>query len=219
MKIFGIFLLLMQCFMFADSVAKTDSKGKKQVYIVHGFAANANKHWFNWLKTELEKDKNISVKVLNMPNSEAPNLQEWLNTLKKEAGKVDENTYFVGHSLGCITILRYLSSLDSKNALKIGGVVLVSGFYEKLKILPQLDSFVSVPLDFERLSKVINERFVISARDDEIVPTTLSNNLADKLQATFIQTPKGKHFMDREGVTTMPLVLFLLQNLFNNKGF
>ena len=32
----------------------------------------------------------------------------------------DENTYFVGHSIGCQAIMRYLESVDVK---KIGGVL------------------------------------------------------------------------------------------------
>lgn len=206
--LFGILLIFTQFFCYADSIKSS----KKQVYIVHGFGANSDKHWFKWLKTELEKDKNISVKLLNMPNSKNPNLQEWLNTLAKEASKIDENTYFVGHSLGCISILRYLDSKNLKS--KVGGVFLVSGFYESLEILPQLDSFTKPPLDFARLDSKINSKFVFSARDDEIVPTTLSQNLAVKLKAIFIQIPTGKHFMDREGVKEMPLLRDILRATF-----
>lgn len=213
--VFGALFCLTQFFCNADSIESKVSKNtKKQVYIVHGFAANPSKHWFKWLESELEKDKNVSVKILNLPNSEKPNLQEWLNELKKEVKNVDSNTYFVGHSLGCITILRYVASLDSK----IGGVILVSGFYEKLKILPQLDSFVTPTLDFNKIINLVQNRVVISARNDEIVPSILSNNLADKLQATFIQTANGKHFMDREGVDKMPLVLLLLRNYFSGNS-
>ncbi|MWV62102.1 serine hydrolase family protein [Helicobacter saguini] len=223
--LFSIFMLCSQCFFAVDSKHIKDSESKKdyknkQVIIVHGFAANADKHWFKWLKNELEKNNSVNVKVLNMPNSENPNLQEWLNTLKNEVQNLDENTYFVGHSLGCITILRYLENLDSKNSKnfkgKIGGVFLVSGFYESLQILPQLDSFTKPTLDFSKVNSRVKTAFVFSARNDEIVPTTLSQNLATKLQAIFIQTPTGKHFMDREGVNTMPLLYDIIIDSINN---
>lgn len=214
----GILAFLGVCVLFAHIYAKDvphkqGANMTKQVYIVHGFGASADKHWFNWLKNALQKDKNVSVKILNMPNSENPSLEQWLETLRNEANVVGENTYFVGHSLGCISILRYLASLDSKNA-KVGGVILVSGFYESLRILPQLDSFTKPKLDMKKLTHIVQNRLVISARDDEIVPTNLSENLAKILNATFIQTPNGKHFMDKDGVTQMPLVLFILQHLF-----
>ncbi|TQR33166.1 serine hydrolase family protein [Campylobacter sp. MIT 99-7217] len=186
---------------------------QKEVYIVHGFDANPSKHWFSWLKDELEKE-GAKVNVLTMPNPTDPKLSEWVKTLQKQI-KVGENTYIVGHSLGCITILRYLDKL--KKNQKIGGVVLVSGFYEKLSILPQLDSFVNPTLDFEKVSKIAQERVVISSRDDMIVPTNLSSNLALKFKATFIQTELGKHFMQDDGFTSFPLVLSVLNAMFVDK--
>ena len=44
--------------------------------------------------------------------------------LKEVAGDVDESTYFVGESIGCQGVLRYLETLDSD--IKIGGVVLIA---------------------------------------------------------------------------------------------
>lgn len=172
-----------------------------QVYIIHGFSANPSKHWFSWLKSELEKD-GISTKVLTMPNPNEPVLNEWIQTLQNEI-ELNKDTYLVGHSLGCITSLRYLQGEKQD----LGGIVLVSGFYEKLKILPQLDAFVKDELDFKALIKRIDKRIVISAKNDTIVPTNLSINLANKLEATLIQTDTGGHFMQEEGVRTMPWVL------------
>jgi len=180
---------------------------QKQVYIVHGFAAHPKKHWFSWLQSELEKD-GASVKVLEMPNSSNPNLNEWFKTLRTQV-KSGANTYFVGHSLGCISILRYLESENEQ----IGGVVLVSGFYESLKILPQLDSFTKNVLNFEKLIQKVPKRVVITARNDEIVPTSLSVNLAAKLKATLIQTELGGHFMQEEGIKTMPCALMSLKQM------
>ncbi|TCS79983.1 alpha/beta hydrolase [Pectinatus cerevisiiphilus] len=34
---------------------------KKKIYIIHGYNASANRHWFPWLEQELTSDKNISV--------------------------------------------------------------------------------------------------------------------------------------------------------------
>lgn len=183
---------------------------QKQVYIVHGFDAHPNKHWFSWLKSELEKE-GAAVKVLELPSAQNPNLSEWLETLRAEV-KPGANTYLVGHSLGCITILRYLESL--KTGEKVGGVVLVSGFYEKLSILPQLDGFVRDGVEFEKVVQKAGGRVVISARDDQIVPTSLSENLAKRLKATFVQTETGGHFMESEGVKTMPWALMSLKALF-----
>ncbi|RDU67697.1 serine hydrolase family protein [Helicobacter didelphidarum] len=194
-----------------------------RVYIVHGFDSSPDKNWFRWLEDKLKK-KDISVDILSLPNPQNPNLTKWIATLDSSI-KLGHETYLVGHSLGCITILQYLQSkaqktntkaqsmTDKKNII-IGGFVLVSGFYESLSILPQLDSFLKPPLDFTALKALSPNRVVISAKDDMIVPTELSKNLSHKLSAKFIQTQNGGHFMESDGYTEMPLVLESLEAMF-----
>lgn len=92
-----------------------------QVYIVHGYTANADKHWFPWLEQELAKC-GVSCERLNMPDSAKPSLDGWLNHLAQNVELTDQ-TVFVGHSLGCIAILNFLA----KNYAKIKGAVFVSG--------------------------------------------------------------------------------------------
>jgi uncharacterized protein len=101
----------------------------KRVIIVHGYTGDSSKNWFPWLKAELEK-LGVSVTVPQMPNTNAPVLTEWLPHLQATVGAPDTETYLVGHSLGCPTILRYLESL--KNGEKTGGALLVAGFAEPL---------------------------------------------------------------------------------------
>ena len=188
--------------------AKGDFVSQKRVFIIHGFDANPSKHWFGWLKSELES-KGVSVSVLDLPNSSDPKLEQWLGTIKNAVGKVDENTYFIGHSLGCITTLRFIEGLDE--SARVGGVLLVSGFYEPLAILPQLDPFVAAPLKASKLEKIIAQRIVLSAKDDSIVPTSLSENLAKKINARFVQSPKGGHFMQDDGFKSLPIALKLIE--------
>lgn len=182
----------------------------QKVYIIHGYDAHPQKHWFVWLKNELEKDNNVSVDILNLPNANNPTLESWINALNEQINKIDENTFFIGHSLGCITTLRYLEGLDSK---KVGGVLLVSGFDKPLSILPSLDPFVKEPLDYKKLQKNIKQKIVLSAKDDEIVPTELSKDLAKNLGAEFIQAKQGGHFMETDGFKTFPLALENMQKM------
>ena len=101
-------------------------KGKKRVFIVHGWDYNPSMNWYPWLKKELI-DHGFEVFVPEMPNTSEPEISSWVEKLKKEVGKVDENTYFVGHSIGCQTIMRYLETLDSD--IQIRGCVFVAGWF------------------------------------------------------------------------------------------
>ncbi len=93
-----------------------------KVYIVHGYTASADKHWFPWLAQELAK---IGVECyrLNMPDSSSPNPDKWLRHLEEHV-TIDDETIVVGHSLGCITWLNFLA----RNFLKPKAAIFVSGF-------------------------------------------------------------------------------------------
>ena len=63
-----------------------------------------------------------------MPNTAEPKIDLWVSHLKKVAGKLDKETCFVGHSIGCQTIMRFLEKEDYKG--KIGNVVFVAGWFK-----------------------------------------------------------------------------------------
>src|SRR3989338_3050206 len=79
----------------------------KRIFIIHGWDFNPKMNWYPWLKKKLEKE-GFKVIVPEMPNTSKPKINEWVSHLKKVIGKLDENTYFVGHSMGNQTIMRYL---------------------------------------------------------------------------------------------------------------
>lgn len=191
-----------------ESNATSTNTAQKRVIIVHGYGGDSQSHWFVWLKNELEK-QGVRVQVPNMPDSFNPTPKAWLATLRKTIGAIDENTFIVAHSLGCISALRYIEGLDARQNL--GGAVLVGGFYEPLSILPKLDPFVKEPLQGAKLAKMIKKRVVLSAKDDKVVPTNLSENLAKAIDAEFIQLPSGGHFMEEEVGKELPIVLDLLK--------
>ena len=176
-----------------------------QVFITHGYTANGNKHWFPWLETELAK-LGIPCKRLNMPDSEHPTPEAWLAHHQQEIVLTPE-TILIGHSLGCIASLNFLATAQKP----IKALILVSGFGEKLPHLPELDSFANF---FQNLTACVpSQCYVIAARNDSIVPAEFSQRLAENLQASYLCLPTGGHFLDREGVTTLPEVLDLIRKI------
>ncbi|MBI1972620.1 alpha/beta hydrolase, partial [Candidatus Woesearchaeota archaeon] len=93
--------------------------------LIHRWDGNPGADWYPWLKKELEM-KNFKVIVPSMPNTTEPKIEEWVSHLKKIVPNPDKNTYFIGHSMGCQTIMRYLETLPH---VKVGGIIFVAGWF------------------------------------------------------------------------------------------
>ncbi|WP_428309495.1 RBBP9/YdeN family alpha/beta hydrolase [Hydrocarboniphaga sp.] len=175
----------------------------KQVTIVHGYMASPQDHWFPWLKAKLEAE-GAEVDVLSLPDSAHARADAWLGYLQANIRQPDANHYFVAHSLGCISLLRYLGGLPTQT--RIGGFVLVSGFADSLSLLPQLDEFTAQPLDYRKLISIAPRRVAIASRDDGIVPYRQTAALSRSLKAPLLSVAHGGHFLGSEGHTQLPVV-------------
>lgn len=180
------------------------------VFIIHGYTAAPESHWFPWLKNKIEQQGG-KASVLRMPDSGAPKAGDWNALLKKEIPQVDGNTYLIGHSLGCITALNFVSGLPQD--ARIGGFICVSGFSENLPNIPALDAFTDTKYDIDKVKKIISRTSVILALDDGIVAPELTRNLAHELDAPLHPLAKGGHFLGSDGFTEFPLVWDELQSM------
>ena len=180
----------------------------KNVYIIHGFDASSTRHWFPWLNKFLT-DKGVTTESIDMPTPAQPDCKTWISFLSEHLTSVTSNTYFVAHSLGCITTLRYLQTV----AAPIGGAVLVSGFDQSIPDFSFLDEFTATIPNYKLLSRTIPNRAVVSAIDDPIVPHEFSRSFADRFDAVFYETKTGRHYLDVDGVTTLPIVADVLSRM------
>jgi predicted alpha/beta hydrolase family esterase len=183
---------------------------QKHVYIIHGYSASPEAHWFPWLKQKLI-DTGVQVSVLAMPTPTSPDHIAWLEHLNEHIQSPNENTFFVAHSLGCITLLHYLNSLSKQ--IKIGGVILVSGFISPLSILPALDPFTKDDFNPAHIMSLSENRVVIASRDDSIVPYVQTKELSQLLNMPLLEIEKGGHFLASDGFTKFPIVYEILQKM------
>ncbi|GAJ25547.1 hypothetical protein JCM15457_415 [Liquorilactobacillus sucicola DSM 21376 = JCM 15457] len=174
---------------------------KKKLYVLHGYTSNRNANWFPWLKQQVEEKMKKQVKVLQLPNADHPKPAEWDQTCSRKISSENGIT-LVGHSLGCIEALRFLSQHEIKDV----NLVLVSGFDEKLHTLPELAEFTEPSINYAEVLPKLKRVVVISALDDDIVPYEYSETLARHLHAKFILMPEGKHFIDAYGTVKLPVV-------------
>lgn len=181
-----------------------------KAFIIHGYTASPQANWFPWLAARLE-EQGIQTRVLAMPDPHTPDPATWDAHLAASIGEADGHTLLVGHSLGCISALRYLHQHPPLNDL--GGLLLVSGFDEPLDTLPELTPFVAQPLPLAHIRARLPRCALIASTDDTIVPPPSSHALAQRLQAPLHQIAQGGHFLDREGFTELPLAYALLMEM------
>lgn len=189
--------------MTAHTSAHNTLSSQTKVYIIHGYGAGPQSHWFPWLKQQMES-RGMSVFVPALPDPEHPIKEQWDECLKQTIGVPDEYSYFVAHSLGCIALLDYFRQLEPRPA--IGGMILVSGFSTPISGYSLINPFVGNAFHPEHFIAMTSQRVVIAAKDDPIVPFGQTEQLAHDLEARFIAVEHGGHFLDTEGFTQLPLV-------------
>lgn len=162
----------------------------KTCIIVHCWEGYPKYCWYPWVKTELEK-KGFKVIVPEMPDTVTPIFSKWLRKLQEIAKDANNEIYLVGHSLGCITILRYLENLQANKT--VGGVVMVAGFTNDLGY-KELSSFFQTPIDFIKIKKHCSNFVAINSDNDPYVSLDFAETFRVKLNAKVIVKKQMGHF-------------------------
>jgi len=176
----------------------------KKAYIIHCWEGYPEYCWYPWAKKQLE-NKEFKVFIPQMPNTKHPKFNEWLKTAQ-DLIEPDENTWLIGHSLGCITIMRYLESIDTK----IAGAVLVAGFTDDLGF-KEISSFFKTPIDFKKIKNNCDNITAIHSGNDPYVDLKYADILEHNLNAKVIVKHNMGHFSgpieDEKSCTQLPEVL------------
>lgn len=178
----------------------------KRVFIVHGYGATAANHWFGWLQGQALA-RGAEAVALTLPDSENPDFAAWQQGLHEAIGMPQADDIFVGHSLGCISLLHYLTAMSPA---RIGGLVLVSGFVDKLPGFAaigdfSMDGFIAkARVDVARVAAMTADITCVISENDHVVPAALSRGLAERLHARMVSVAQGGHFLGREGFHELP---------------
>lgn len=170
---------------------------KYRVVIVHGWSGSPEGDFLPWAKEEVEK-KGYELIVPNMPDTDHPKIDKWVPYLTQIVGKIRKDDIFIGHSMGCQTILRFLEGLSADK--KVGKVILVAGFGPYLKGLTEEEwliaqPWINTPLDLDKVKTKANNFIAIFSDNDPYVPLEENRKIfEEKLGAEiFIEHNKG-HF-------------------------
>lgn len=180
----------------------------KRAFIIHGWEGSPEEGWFPWLKAQLEQ-RGFVVIVPEMPDTENPQIEPWINRVKEVVAEVDEHTYFIGHSIGCQTIMRFLETLpDGK---RIGGAVFVAGWFHLMGLgeeeLPIAEPWLTTPIDCTKVLSHMNPPKVIFSNNDDVVPMSEKEIFEHNLQAECVVLHEMGHFSGEDGVTELPEAL------------
>jgi uncharacterized protein len=139
-----------------------------------------------------------------------PDAEVWGDFLDANIQSHDEDTFFVAHSLGCITLLHHLEHVTNP----IGGFVLASAFSDPLPDLPELNAFTSLGYNPEHAVKIARHRSVVVSLNDYLVPPSLTKQLARDIRANLREVPDGGHFLAVDGFLELPLVYDEIKAMF-----
>jgi len=181
-----------------------------KIYIIHCWDGTKEDGWYPWLDKELS-NKNNKVYRFNMPNTANPKIEEWVSFLDKQIETLDDKTYFIGHSIGCQTILRYL---QTKDICKVGGILFVAPWLDLLDYaIEDKDSYntakpwLTIPIDFEKIKKFTNNISCIFSDNDYFVSLDQKDIFEELLNVkTIIVNNKG-HISQDDNVYELKEIL------------
>ena len=171
------------------------------VFIFHGTEGYPGENWFPWMKKELEaRGCRVVVPQFPSPPVVPAKMDEWRAVLKGFEKFIDENTIFIGHSLGGLFLLRVLEKLSHP----IRGACFVG---TPVGVLPVINytrdtSFSGYDFDWEALKKKARHFIVYHSDNDPYVSLGNGEKLAEKLGVRLSFVPQAGHFNTKAGYTT-----------------
>lgn len=172
----------------------------KQALILPGWPQKPTKHWYPWLKIELEK-KGFSVFLPSLPTmyTKNPNLQKQLDYIYSHV-TITPETVIIGHSLGTQLAMRIAENNQYQTMILVGG-------WDFNDLTTGIESFWETPINHKLIIKHTKTRVVLHADNDPYVTKLIAEEMSKRLKAKFVCIPKAGHFMDTDGYLTLPDVL------------
>ena len=187
----------------------------KKVFIIHGWGGSPQEPMISWLKKESEK-AGFVAEAIEMPHPEEPTIEDWVEKLRFHGPAPDENTYFVGHSIGCQTILRYLERYSNK---KVGGVVFISPWVTLSDLETDEEReigrpWIETPINYHKIKNTTDKISMIFSDDDPIVPFEENKDFFVKHLGPTVIVEHGKgHFTEGDGVASLPSAIEELRRI------
>jgi predicted alpha/beta hydrolase family esterase len=187
-----------------------------RIFLIHGWTGTTQKDWFPWAKKELEK-QGYEVFVPALPDTHYPRIKPWIEKLQKVVGVPRTDDIFVGHSMGCQCILRYLETQPT--GTKINKVILIAGFEELKEAAFEVPEdrvifkpWHDTPIDYEKIKGMPISWIALYSDDDPVVPSKVNAKIFRKKLGAKIVFQNGMgHFNQEAGIYKLPILLELVK--------
>ena len=183
---------------------------KSNIFIFHGTEGHPEENWFPWLKGKLEtKGHKVFVPQFPTPPIVPAKISEWFEVLKNYEQYINEDTIFIGHSLGGVFALRVLEKIKHpvKAVFLVGAPIGVKPIlnYERDK------SFSGFDFDWQTIKNNSKNFTVYHSDDDPYVSLANGEQLAKNLDVELTFIPNAGHFNTKAGYTEFDALLSKLE--------
>jgi len=185
----------------------------KRLFIIHGWGDGPREPITIWLE-KIGNEIGFETTFLSMPNPAVPTIDAWTKCLEDNVYYVDQETYFVGHSLGCQAILRYL---EMNKGSQLGGAILIAPAFivGDLETTEDEDIFrpwKDRPIDFTSIRPMSSNFVTIFSDNDQSVPLDANKEIIEKgLGGKIIVEHAKGHFLGKNGVVDLPIAKEILE--------
>ena len=159
---------------------------------IHGTGGNPDECFYPWLRQQLEKaGHKVYAPQLSRPAIQT--LQNWMKDFEQCWQYVNEETVFVGRSIGPAFILRLLE----KSKVKVQAAFLVAGFCSELEMEefePLVRTFIEKPFNWKKIKSNCGRFYVYNSENDPFVPLEKGQELAQHLGTDVTLVKGAKHF-------------------------
>lgn len=179
---------------------------KQRVFIVHGWGATPEREWFPWLVAELTSE-GVEPIVPSMPDTNHPQIGAWVAHLRQVVGDACDTDIFVGHSIGCQTILRYLQERN----VPTKGLIFVAGWFTLCNLENDEEAsivkpWLETPVDFNAVRRVAGPITAVFSDTDPYVDLSENKGIFERCLGAQIMIEYGKgHFSEDDAIYELPV--------------